>query len=107
MKKSIRNADAIACKLRLASTKATNHKSEVAWQEWRKWEEIVKRRKVEAMFAKRQRARREISLSGEEKRNYKRNTRDEMNSNQGENDKYLLQLQKAIHWTLRATEVIY
>lgn len=40
---------------------------------------MVKRRKIEAMTAKRQRARRGIDLSSEENQNYESDTGDKMN----------------------------
>ncbi len=58
-------------------TKATNQRLEVARKERRKREEMVERRKTEAMTAKRQRVRRGISLSSEEEEIYKIDTRGE------------------------------
>lgn len=52
MDKGIKNANAVACKLRSALTKATNHRLEVASKERRKKEKIIERRKTEAMAAK-------------------------------------------------------
>ena len=66
MEKGIRNADAVACKLGPASTRATNDRLEAAREERRKREEMMERRKAEAMAAKRRRARGGISLSSEE-----------------------------------------
>ena len=51
---------------------------------------MIERRKTEAMAAKRQKARRGISLSSEEKENYKSNTKDETNPDQAGDDKNLL-----------------
>ncbi len=52
MEKGIRNADTVAHKLGPASTRATNQRLEVAGEERRKREEMVERRKTEAMAAK-------------------------------------------------------
>ena len=60
MEKDIRNADAIARKLGLALTRATNARLEAVKEKRRKREEIMERRKAEAMAAKRHRARREL-----------------------------------------------
>lgn len=43
MAKGIRNTDAVVCKLRPASTRATNYKLEVAREEQYKKEKMVKR----------------------------------------------------------------
>ncbi len=48
--------------------------------------------KTEAMLAKRQRARGRISLSSEEEKNYKSDTRDETDLDQANNNKIPLQL---------------
>ena len=74
--KSIRNADAVACKLRPASIKATNLRLEVAKEKVRKKHEVVERRKAEATAAKRQRDRGGISSSNEEDDNYYSDTDD-------------------------------
>ena len=52
MEKGIRNADAVAHFGR-ASTRAINHSLEVARKEGQKKEEMVQRRRTEAMVAKR------------------------------------------------------
>ena len=52
IKKDIRNIDAVARKLRLASTTAINNTLEAAKEERQKREEIMERQKVEAMAAK-------------------------------------------------------
>ncbi len=90
MKKGIRNIDAVIRKLRLISTRATNQRLEITRQERRKREEIVERRKTEAMSAKRQRARGGRSLSNEEEKIYESNTGDKTDPNQANNDKNLL-----------------
>ena len=53
---------------------------------------MVKRWKIEAMIAKRQRIRGGISLSIEEEKNYESDTRDETDPKQAGNDKNPLQL---------------
>ena len=63
----IKNINAIACKLGPALTRAINDRLEVAKEKRRKREEMIKRRKVEAMVAKRHRARGGMSLSSKEK----------------------------------------
>ncbi len=92
MEKGIRNADAVVCKLRPASTSATNQRLEVAREERRKKEEMVERRKTEAMAAKRRRARGGISSSSEKEENYKSDTGDETDPDQANNDENPLQL---------------
>ena len=67
IEKVIKNADAVACKLRLASIKATNNRLEVAKKKGRKREEIMERRKAEAMAAKWRRVKGEISFFDKEK----------------------------------------
>lgn len=52
MKKDIRNTDAVACKLELVLIKATNQKLEVTKEEKRKKEEIMEKRKIEAIVIK-------------------------------------------------------
>lgn len=64
MKKDIRNADAIACKLGPASKRATNNRLEIARKERQKIEKIKTRQKAEAIAAKRRKARGGINLSG-------------------------------------------
>ena len=59
MEKGIQNADAIACKLKPASTKTTNLRR----KEVRKKQEVVNKRKAEAMAKKRRRNRGGNSLS--------------------------------------------
>ena len=61
IEKGIRNTDAVTCKLRLISTRATNQRIKVAREERQKTEEILERRKIKAMTAKCQRARGGIS----------------------------------------------
>ena len=67
MEKNIKNADTVARKLGLASTRAINDRLKVAREERQKREEMIERRKAKAIAAKRHRARREISLSSKEK----------------------------------------
>ena len=89
--KNIKNADAIAYKLGPALTKSINYKLEIANKERQKKEEMVERQKIEAMTAKRQRIRGEISFFSEQKEDYESDTRDKIDPDQA-NDKYLLQL---------------
>ena len=91
MKKGIQNADRVIHKLGPALIKATNHKLEIAREEQRKREEMVERRKTEAMAARCQKTREGIRLSSEEEENYESNTGDETDPNQAGNDKNLLQ----------------
>ena len=74
--KDIRNADAIACKLRPASIKATNLRLEVAKEEVRKKYKVVERWKAEAAAVKRQKDRGGISSSNEDDDNYYSDTDD-------------------------------
>ncbi len=92
MEKCIRNADAVVRKLGSASTRATNQRLEVAREERRKREEMVERWKIEAMAAKRQRARGGISSSSEEVENYESDTGDETVPDQANDDENPLQL---------------
>ena len=78
MEKDIRNIDAVIRKLGLASTRATNQNLGVAREERRKKEEMVERRKTEAMSAKHQSARPGICSSSKEEENYKSDNGDEM-----------------------------
>lgn len=50
---------------------------------------MIEKLKTKAIAAKHQKARREISLSSEKEKNYKSNTKNEINLHQA-NDKYLL-----------------
>ena len=52
MDKGIRNADAVARKLKPALTRAINHRLEIASKGRQKRKEIVKSRKTEAMATK-------------------------------------------------------
>ncbi len=92
IEKGIRTADAVAHKLGPASTRVTNQRLEVAREDRRKKEEMVERRKTEAMATKCRRTRGGISLSNEEEENYESDTGDETDPNQAEDDKNLLQL---------------
>ena len=84
MEKGIKNADAVTCKLRLASTRATNDRLEVVREERQKREEMMERQKTEAMAAKRHRAKGRISLSSEKED--ESDTRDDMDPNQANSD---------------------
>ena len=92
MKKSIQNADAVACKLRPALIKATNHSLKVTRKKQRKSEEMMERQKTKAIAARRQRTRRRISLSSEKEENYESDIRDKTDPDQAGNDKNPLQL---------------
>ncbi len=92
MEKGIRNAGAVAHKLRPALTRTTNQKLEVAKEERRKKEEMVERRKTKAMAAKCQRARRGISLFSEEEEIYESDTENKTDPDQANDDKNPLQL---------------
>ena len=101
MKKSIKNADAVAYKLRPVSTRATNNRLEATREEKWKIEEMIKRRKAEVMAAKRCRARRRIILSSEKKD--KNDTGDDTDPDQA-NDKYPLQLWEVMRLKLLVTK---
>ena len=66
MEKGTRNADAVTHKLESASTRATNDRLKTVREDRRKKEEIIEKRKAEALAAKRRRARGRISLFSEE-----------------------------------------
>ena len=83
--KNHKNTDVIACKLRPASIKATNHRLEVPR------EEQYKKQITETMAAKCHRDRGRISLSNKKKGNYECNIRDNTIPNQAKH-KYSLQL---------------
>ena len=53
---------------------------------------MVEKEKTKAMAARRQKAKRGISLSNEEEENYENDTGDETDPDQANNDKNLLQL---------------
>lgn len=88
MKKDIKNMDAIRHKVELGLTRAIHQKLEVDRKKRQKREEMVEKWKTKVMCAKRQRARGEIRLFSEDKKNYKSDTRDETNLNQSGNDNY-------------------
>ena len=88
MEKSIRNADVITRKLKLASTRATNDRLEAAKKKKQKKEEMIERRKAKAMAAKQRRVRGEMSLSSEKED--KSDTGDNTDPDQADN-KYPLQ----------------
>ncbi len=92
MEKGIWNADAVIHRLGPVLTRATNQRLEVAREERQKWEEMVERRKIEAIATKHRRARGGISLSNEEEENYESDTKDETDPDQADNNKNLLQL---------------
>ncbi len=92
IEKGIKNVDAVAYKLGLALPRAINQRLEVAREEKRKKEEIVKRWKTEAMVAKHQQAKREISSFIEEEENYESDTKDKTDLDQANDDKNQLQL---------------
>lgn len=80
MDKGERNANAVTCKLGPALRRATNHKLEVTDKKSQKRKEMMKREKIKAIAAKRQKNREEINLSREKKRNYKSNIIDKIDS---------------------------
>ena len=83
--KGIENADIVVHKPGTALTKATNHRLEVARKMRQKRDEMMERRKIEAMSARRQRARRRISFFSKEERSYKSDTGDETDLDQADN----------------------
>ena len=89
MEKDVQNTDAVARKLGPALIRATNYRLEIVRNKRQKKEEIVKKRKIEAMTAKRCKDKKGINLSNEEKRNYKSNIGDNTDLDQT-NNKYLL-----------------
>lgn len=91
MEKSKKNTYAVACKLRRALIRVTNHRLEVLREKKRKSKEIVKRQKTKAIAIKHQRPRQEISIFSDKKGNDKNDIRDEIDLDQT-NDKYLLSL---------------
>ena len=92
MEKGIRNADAVACKLRPASIQAINDKLEVAREQRQKREDMVKKQKIEAIVTKCQRARGRICSSNKGEENYESDTEDETDLDQAGNGKTSLQL---------------
>ena len=81
MQKGIQNIDAVARKLEPALTRATNHRLEVVREKKQKKEEIVERRKAEAIVAKQRRNRERISLCNEKEKNYNSNIVDDTDLN--------------------------
>ena len=67
MKKGIRNADTVTCKLRPTLIRATNNRLKVARDKSRKRKNMMERRRAEAMAVKWRRTRGGISLSSKEK----------------------------------------
>ncbi len=84
--------DAVARKLKPASTKATNQRFKFAREERRKRKEIVEKQKTKTIAAKRRKARGGISLFSEEEENCESDTRDKTDPDQVNNDKNSLQL---------------
>lgn len=68
MKKGIKNTNVVACKLGLALTKVTNYRLKFANEKKQKREKMVKKRKIEVIAAKHQKAKRRISLFGKKKK---------------------------------------
>ena len=89
MRKGIKNADAIACKLGPASTRAIDNRLKVAREERQKKEKIKERRKAEVMAAKRHRARGRMSSS--DKKEHESDTGNNTDLDQAKN-KYPLQI---------------
>lgn len=86
----MQNTDAVVYKLELTLTKTTNYKLEVTRKKQCKKKEMVERQKTKAMAAKYCKNRRETSLFNREKKNYKSDTKDDINSDQA-NNKYIFQ----------------
>ena len=103
MTKGIKNANAVAHKLRSALTRVTNHRLKVPRKEKYKREEMFERQKTEAIAAKRRKDRRRISLSKGKEGNHKSNTGDDTDLDQAKN-KYLLQLWVVIEGKLQTTK---
>ena len=78
MAKDIQNVDVIARKLRPTSTKAINHRLEVAKKEQRNREKLMERQKTEAMAAKCRRDGEKISLSNRKEENYESDNKDDI-----------------------------
>ena len=78
MAKGIRNADAVAYKLKPALTRATNHRLKVAREKKRKSKKIVEKQKTKAIVVKHRKNRGGISLSSRDKANYKNDIKDDM-----------------------------
>ena len=94
MEKSIKNTDAVARKFGLGLIRATNQRLEVTREKKQKREEMIERRKTEAMAAKRHRARKKISSANKKEENYECDTGDETNPDQAGNDKLTGTLRK-------------
>ncbi len=111
IKKLIKNADAVACKLRLTSIRATNQNLKVTKKESRKKEEMMGRQKMKTIIAKYQRAREGISWSGKEEKTYESNDGDKTDSDQVGNVKAHCNSEKrgqgkAIRYDLNVTTYI-
>ena len=81
MAKNIQNIDVVACKLKLTLIRVINYKLKVAQKKQSNWEKIIKNRKIKAIIVKYHRNKRGISLFSRQKRNYKGDSRDNMDSN--------------------------
>lgn len=86
-------------------TKATNYSLEVAKEEEQKREEMLEKRRTEAIATKCQRAKGGTSLSSEKKGNYKSDTGDETYLDKS-NDKYPLSNCKAMDENLQVASKI-
>lgn len=74
---------------KLILTKITNYRLKATYKKRQKNEQIIKKRKIKAIAAKCQIARRIFSLSSKEKKSYKSNIEDKIDPNSGNNE-YLL-----------------
>lgn len=89
IKKVIKNADKVTCKLGPVLIRAINYILEVVREEKYKRKEMMEKQITEAIIVKLQRAKRGIGLSNEEKKNYESDSKDKTDPDQTD-DKYLL-----------------
>lgn len=78
IEKSKKNANAVACKLKLALTKIINDRLKVVEKKRQKREKMIKKQKIKIMAIKCQRLKEGISLSSKYKKNYNNHTGDEI-----------------------------
>lgn len=76
-------------------TRTINQRLEIARKKGQKKEKMMEKRKIKAMAAKRQRAKKRISLSNKKKRNYESDTGDKTDLDQANNE-YLLPIWEVI-----------
>lgn len=89
--KVIKNIDVVTHKLRSALTRVTNYRLKVISAEKQKREEIIEKQKTKAIATKHQRAKEQINLFSNKKRNYESDIRDKTNPEKVNNE-YPLQL---------------